>query len=1177
MSAKISIVVPFYNVEAYFEECLESLARQTLRDIEVIMVDDGSPDGSTVIAKSYADRDPRFKLVQQENQGLGPARNAGLHHATGEYLAFVDSDDVVARFAYELMVGTLDETGSDMVCGNVRRFTESRMWQCWAHREPFATGALRTHVSARPNLMQDRMVWNKVFRRDFWDRHDLRFPGILYEDAPVMVRAHVLAEAVDVLSHHVYYWREREGSITQRKAELANLEDRMESIRAVHAFLNMRAPGLKAAYDRYALEVDLGVLTEALPQLSPEERERAVELGCAHLAGVDRAVLRGLPVAKRLRFHLLERRMLDELLDVLVFEKIERASVPTVRRGRFRPRFYAVYPYFQDPARAVPDEVYDITDELKLWGYVDDVRWEDGRLRIDGHAHFARLDVSWPGDSKIRLWLCEAKRGIRTELPVERVCRPDVTADSGQSAACYDWSGFAATIDPDQLRINGKWKAATWELHVEVTTQGLRRGRSLGSPSSTPPKWRDGWQPNEEFRVRPVASDGFLIQVQHLKAVLTGHRERDGRLELTGWTKADLVSRPQIVASRTHGSSVVPGPAELTPRPGGGWDFRAELPLDRLLSDPEAEDRVAQPARIRDGIDWDLRLADGATRLKLALPDRLTEGRYPVRELEFALTRTRYGNLRAVERARRPVVTSACWAEGDDGVERLILRGDFCGVTGRPGRLVLLRRRSSEAYPVPLSWDGDRFTAEITPAAMERFGIRLPLASGIWDLRAESATDGVNVVAARQCLKDLPEPRTLAGHDVIVETHQSDSLRLRVRAALGDRERGAYGQRLIQREEYPAFLRRPLKDLAVFDCYEGAQYGCSPRAIYEELRRRDSGVECVWVSRDGQFTVPGDARVVTVGSRAHYEAMAQARYVVGNYGQFPWFVKREGQTYLQTWHGTPLKRLAYDLRDMPYKRTETLDWMEREVPRWDVVLSPNPFTTPIMRRAFRYEGEILETGYPRNDILKSPEADRIAAMVRARLGIPPGKKVVLYAPTWRDDHHIAHGKRAFSLELDIEAARAALGDDHVLLIRTHYLVTDRAWSPADDFVVDVSAYPDIAELYLAADVLVTDYSSAMFDFAGTGKPMVFFTYDLERYRDHVRGFYFDLEAEAPGPLPRTTGGVLAALRSIDQVAADHADAYAAFVAKYCPYDDGRAAARVIDHVFTDRVPNGAGS
>jgi CDP-glycerol glycerophosphotransferase len=152
------------------------------------------------------------------------------------------------------------------------------------------------------------------------------------------------------------------------------------------------------------------------------------------------------------------------------------------------------------------------------------------------------------------------------------------------------------------------------------------------------------------------------------------------------------------------------------------------------------------------------------------------------------------------------------------------------------------------------------------------------------------------------------------------------------------------------------------------------------------------------------------------------------------------------------------------------------------------------------------------------------------------------------------------------LALDLDQARRALGGDHVLLLRAHpYMGTGRDWRHRDGFVVDVSFYPDIADLYLVADVLITDYSSSMFDFAGTGKPILLFTYDLERYRDEVHGFYFDLEAQAPGPLLRTSAEVVAALRAGDT--GEYRQAHADFAAKYCPYDDGFASVRVIERVL----------
>ncbi|WP_067474537.1 CDP-glycerol glycerophosphotransferase family protein [Actinomadura hibisca] len=393
------------------------------------------------------------------------------------------------------------------------------------------------------------------------------------------------------------------------------------------------------------------------------------------------------------------------------------------------------------------------------------------------------------------------------------------------------------------------------------------------------------------------------------------------------------------------------------------------------------------------------------------------------------------------------------------------------------------------------------------------------------------------------------------------------NLLLRSRLAQPDEDRGAFAQRRIQRTDYPLMRSKPLRDLVVFDAYAGSQYSCSPRALYEKMQEIRPDLEFAWASKDGLFHVPGNAQVVYNNTREHYQALADARYIVGNFGVPHWFVKRPDQRYLQTWHGTPLKRIGHDLREMSFRRTESLDWMDHEIPAWDALVSPNPFTSEVLRRAFRYDGAILETGYPRNDILNSPERAAIAESVRARLGIPRDKKVVLYAPTWRDDHHTAPGKRGFSLELDLARARQTLGEDYVILVRAHYLITDRTWSQRDGSVIDVSGYPDIADLYLLADMLVTDYSSAMFDFAVTGKPQLFFTYDLEAYRDTVRGFYFDFEAQAPGPLLRTSEEVFDAIRHVDDRAPEHAAAYAAFVERYCPYDDGHASERVIKAFF----------
>jgi CDP-glycerol glycerophosphotransferase len=230
------------------------------------------------------------------------------------------------------------------------------------------------------------------------------------------------------------------------------------------------------------------------------------------------------------------------------------------------------------------------------------------------------------------------------------------------------------------------------------------------------------------------------------------------------------------------------------------------------------------------------------------------------------------------------------------------------------------------------------------------------------------------------------------------------------------------------------------------------------------------------------------------------------------------------------------------------------------------VLSPNRFSTPILRRAYAIEGEMLETGYPRVDMLAGSERDARSRRLRNRLGLPQDARLVLYAPTYRDHMVDRRGRYRMDLQLDLQRLHEAVGADTVILFRKHHYVIDNV-PTGDGFVRDVSDYPDGTELLLVADVLITDYSSMMVDFANTRRPMLFFTYDLETYRDNVRGFYVDLAEIAPGPLLRTTGDVAEALLDLDAVQRDSAQRYDEFVSTFCSLDDGHAAARVIERLI----------
>ncbi len=340
---RISIVVAFFNNEDDLGDCLDSIAAQSFADLEVIMVDDGSTDHSAQVARARAAADPRFTLLQPEHGGPGGARNRGVERAGGEYLAFVDGDDLLPANACELLLHALEQSGSDFVSGAVFRVGPKGINPSALHSLALKGRQTGTHITRTPRLLYDVSVWNKLFRRSFWDSHGLSFPeGVVWEDIRLMTKAHVLARAVDVIPDIVYYWRERaQGrlSITQSRTSIANLRDRMTALADIDEFIAAHSTGrLLRAHQRKALKNDLWLYVQDLHKVTEAYRAEFADLVNGYLDHVGRRVLRSLPASHKLAYYLVRIRAMPQLAELAAWlmEQPVR-QVPMVRRwGRLR-------------------------------------------------------------------------------------------------------------------------------------------------------------------------------------------------------------------------------------------------------------------------------------------------------------------------------------------------------------------------------------------------------------------------------------------------------------------------------------------------------------------------------------------------------------------------------------------------------------------------------------------------------------------------------------------------------------------------------------------------------------------------------------------------------------------------------------------------------------------------
>ncbi|MBV1944784.1 CDP-glycerol:glycerophosphate glycerophosphotransferase [Streptomyces sp. BV129] len=371
----------------------------------------------------------------------------------------------------------------------------------------------------------------------------------------------------------------------------------------------------------------------------------------------------------------------------------------------------------------------------------------------------------------------------------------------------------------------------------------------------------------------------------------------------------------------------------------------------------------------------------------------------------------------------------------------------------------------------------------------------------------------------------------------------------------------------LREQQYRRALSRPLDpDLAVFAAYWDRGVACNPAAIAAKLAELAPHIHPVWVvTKENAALLPHGTDHVIPGTRRYWETLATAKYLVNNVNFPNAVVKRPGAVHLQTHHGTPLKRMGLDQRDHP-AAAQGLDFaaLLSRIDKWDYSVSANSHSTRMWERAYPARYTPLDHGYPRNDVFYTATAADVRA-ARERLGIAPGRTAVLYAPTHRDY------EAGFTPRLDLATLADRLGEDTVLLVRAHYFYGGGAASPLTGLrrsgrIIDVSTYDPVEELCLAADVLVTDYSSIMFDYANLDRPIVVHADDWETYRT-TRGVYFDLMAEAPGRVARTQEELTEILTSNAWRDETATKARTAFRRRFCEFDDGRAAERVVRRVF----------
>jgi CDP-glycerol glycerophosphotransferase len=370
----------------------------------------------------------------------------------------------------------------------------------------------------------------------------------------------------------------------------------------------------------------------------------------------------------------------------------------------------------------------------------------------------------------------------------------------------------------------------------------------------------------------------------------------------------------------------------------------------------------------------------------------------------------------------------------------------------------------------------------------------------------------------------------------------------------------------VMKKLYKVMKKLPLKNRVVFESGLGLQYGDAPRYIFEELLKQYPNEEYIWVQNGKIYNLPDNCKVVERLSFQYYYYLATSKYWVNNQN-FPFYItRRKNGVYLQTWHGTPIKKMLFDLENIHGRDEGYVERVEKAKNQWSYLLSQSSYATQKLKSAFRYEGEVLELGYPRNDILiNEANNQEYIHKIKRNLNIPKDKKVILYAPTFRDNSEKKGNNFSMNLVIDFDKFLNKIPEEYILLLRLHVLVNQNISLTYEqkERIIDVSSFSDIQELYLVSDMLITDYSSVFFDYANLNRPIIFYAYDLESYRDDLRGFYLDYDNDLPGSIVKTEEELYEQILLSRNISVDYSD----FRKKYLPKDDGSATKRVVNEIF----------
>lgn len=1142
----VSVIIPVYNVEEYLYECLESIENQALENIQVIMIDDGSTDKSGEIAIEYTKTHPRFEYHKIENQGLGHARNYAMQFVKGKYFTFIDSDDIIAADAYQKMFDAAEKHNAQFAICNVARFNTKSTWISGLHNKVFSKLNETANIYTDNTLVYDTISCNKLISKAFWDKHQFKFPeGILYEDIPVTIPMHCLADKVAVVNSVGYFWRLRDGttsSITQNTQKMQNFYDRIKVLKMVDDFFkaNVKNDLLSEAKNIKALEIDLLIFINNCDLIPEQQAYEIFEVIRNYIKeNIPASTLDKLSVIHKQKYTCVMNNDLSGLIKVLENQSNDYYNAPIEEKdGHF-------YINCSDDIFTIPDR--DVTKEIEQTSPekgITDITINKFSIDVFGHLYIPRVNISDFSQQEIEAYLVNDKTGYVTTLSTRPVENNELTAKKGlvfnpltEKSISYNYNGtgFNISLDLETLEIND-FNKGTNHLVLKYKNR-VSQGKVLlsGANKNIATKICDNAiiYDNNILRLQLSRFNELLVELTKETTFVekTSCKKQVIKLQLNTPAKSIFAEDKDsgVINFTTKDNITFFCPAEAFTNPDYVFYVVKESGEKDFLT------RRTKAVKIYGNSDNVLMLMSNKSL-------RLNAKRLPsCTQISEITQKGNTINLETEHIGKKDLLCNIKSAQ--------IVVDDEIAKTTVPLSKALCREENGKLL---CDFEIDFNNEDITKNLFDSYRIvYIEYISADGDIIREP-------LCAQKYFKFGVTFETLA-----IDFYRYDGIFVRLHAKLlwKEEENTKQKRQLLINKYYPEYRNLPINSKCiVFESMWGKKYSCNPKHLYEFIDKNYPEYECIWFLEDPRTPINGNGKRVRRGSLEYFYYLATAKYFFNNVNFEDAYIKRDGQIEVQTMHGTPLKTFGFDAKGEFVTEADRQGYIRRNS-RWNYLVVQGKFMADKAFPCFGCETPILETGYPRTDTLFENNSKEKINKLKEKLNLPLDKKVIVYAPTWRI-------KNKFDMQLDIEEMRRSLSDEYILLIRLHHFSASGYTIPADNkFIFDFNKYHTVEDLFLIADILITDYSSVMFDYGVLRKPMMFFTYDIREYADNLRGMYFDIEKEAPGPLVYTSDELISAILNIDEEMAKCKERIDAFNNKYVNFEGPNSCRKIFETVF----------